>query len=119
MFVSQLQSNGLEDPKQWESTFFTTTDHLARFMDIPVQSLKRKERYTQTKVQTRLLEVHGILRRVRPWFDSDQGAWAWYIGEPLTSFANLTPAEIIKLHKSAGVDAINDFITAKELGGFD
>lgn len=119
MFVSNLQSNGLEDPKLWESTFFTTTDHLARFMDIPLQSLKRKERFSQAKVQTRLLEVHAILRRVRPWFDSDQAAWAWYISEPLASFANLTPAEIIKLHKGKGVEGINDFITAKELGGFD
>lgn len=119
MLAEKLQSNGLEDPKLWESTFFTTMDHLARFMDIPVQSLRRKERFCQAKVQTRLLEVHAILRRVRPWFDNDQAAWAWYISEPLPSFANLTPAEIIKLHKGAGVEAINDFITAKELGGFD
>ncbi len=119
MLADKLLSNGIEDPKQWENTFCTTTDHLARFMDIPVQSLKRKERFTQAKVQTRLLEIHALLRRVRPWYDSDQAAWAWYISEPLASFANLTPAEIIKLHKGAGVEAINDFITAKELGGFD
>jgi uncharacterized protein (DUF2384 family) len=116
----QLQSDlGFEDPKLWAGAFYTTVDHIARFIDIPAQSLKRADRIRQARVQTRMVEVHGILRRIRPWFASDQAAWAWFIGEPLTSFGRLTPSEIVKQFHEEGIEAINDYITAKEMGSFE
>jgi hypothetical protein len=116
----QLQSDsGFEDPKLWAKAFYTTVEHIARFLDIPAQSLKRTDRVKKPNVQTRLVEVHGILRRVRPWFSSDQAAWAWYIGEPITSFGRLTPSEIVKQYHEEGIEALNDYITAKEMGSFE
>lgn len=109
----------LEQPKQWVVNFNTTLEHIARFTDLPLQSLQRSERLQQARVQARLSEVHALMRRVRPWFSSDQAAWAWYIGEPLVSFGGLTPAEIIKQFKADGVTALNDYITAKSMGGFE
>lgn len=114
-----FDTTSIEQPKAWSATFNTTVEHIARFTDLPLQSLQRHERLQQARIQTRLSEVHALLRRVRPWFSSDQAAWAWYIGEPLVSFGGLTPAEIIKQFKENGVTALNDYITAKNMGGFE
>lgn len=121
--MSSLQlkqdENGYEDPKLWAGNLYTTVDHIAKFIDVPVLSLKRKDRFHQPKIQTRLIEIHALLRRVRPWFSSDQAAWAWYIGEPLTSLGRLTPSEVVKQYKDAGIEALNDYVTSKEMGGFE
>ncbi|TPE54313.1 hypothetical protein FJM67_05040 [Maribrevibacterium harenarium] len=116
--IGSPPAHGYELPSSWAEAFCTTVDHIARFVDLPSQSLKRKDRIMNVKVQTRLIEVHALLRRVRPWFNSDQAAWAWYIGEPLVAFGRLTPAEIIKIHHEKGIEALNDWITERELGGF-
>lgn len=116
--IGSDSESGHEVPSSWAATFYTTVDHIARFVDLPVQSLKRQDRLKLARVQTRLIEVRAILRRVRPWFNSDQAAWAWFIGEPLISFGNLTPSEIIKLHHEKGIEALNDWITEREMGGF-
>lgn len=116
--ISSASEQGLEQPSAWAKAFFTTIDHIARFVDLPVQSLKRAERVKQAKVQTRLTEIHALLRRVRPWFNSDQAAWAWYIGEPLIAFGRLTPSEVVKQYSESGIEALNDWITEREMGGF-
>ncbi len=114
-----VKEEGREDPRAWANQFSTTIEHIAKYISIPAQSLKRKERLKQPKVQTRMIEVHALLRRVRPWFHSNLAAWAWYIGEPLPSFGNLTPSEIIKQYHEKGIEALNDYITSKEMGGFE
>ncbi|MCC5453293.1 hypothetical protein LMJ53_16380 [Rheinheimera sp. UJ51] len=117
--IGSAPEQGIEQPKAWAEAFFTTIDHLAAFVDLPPQSLKRPERVKQSKVQTRLIEIHALLRRVRPWFNSDQAAWAWYIGEPIVAFEQLTPSKIIKKFHGSGVEALNDWITEREMGGFN
>ncbi|GGZ47571.1 hypothetical protein GCM10007105_37070 [Shewanella chilikensis] len=52
------------------------------------------------------------------WFKSDHAAWAWYIGEPLLSFGQLTPAEVVRLFQESGIVSLNDWVTERELGGF-
>ncbi|WP_445428330.1 hypothetical protein [Alishewanella sp. HL-SH05] len=110
---------GVEQPKAWAAAFFTSIEHLADFVDLSPQSLKRSDRVKQSKVQTRLIEIHALLRRVRPWFNSDQAAWAWYIGEPILAFEQFTPSEIIKKFHGSGIEALNDWITEREMGGFN
>lgn len=116
--IQDLANNGVQQPAQWAEMFFTSTDHIARFVALPAQSLKRPERLTKPKVQTRLVEVHALLRRVRPWFSSDQAVWAWFIGEPLLSFGRLTPSEVVRQYGDAGLESINDWVTEREMGGF-
>jgi hypothetical protein len=118
-FIIKRLPNGLEDPKAWAAVFFTTVEHIARFIDLPAQSLKRADRLKQARVQTRMIEVHALLRRIRPWFSSDQAAWAWYIGEPLGAFGRLTPSEVVKHYHEQGIESLNNYITSKEMGGFE
>lgn len=118
MFEASRQSVR-ETPKTWSASLNTTVEHIARFIDVPLQSLQRQERLQQPRVQSRLQEVHALLQRVRPWFSSDQAAWAWFIGEPLTAFGGLTPSEVIKQFHGDGVVALNDYLTAKSMGGFE
>ncbi|MDP5034619.1 MAG: hypothetical protein NWQ54_12590 [Paraglaciecola sp.] len=114
--VGNAPEQDIEQPKVWAEAFFTTIDHLAAFVDLPPQFLKRQERVKQSKVQTRLIENHALLRRVRPWFNSDQVAWAWYIVEPIVAFEQLTPSEMIKIFHGSGIETLNDWITVRELG---
>ncbi len=113
------QNSFTEQPKNWSVSLNTTVEHIARFIDIPLQSLQRKERLSQPRVQSRLREVHALLQRVRPWFSNDQAAWAWFIGEPLAAFGGLTPSEVIKQFHGEGIVALNDYLTAKSMGGFE
>ncbi|MCC5453148.1 hypothetical protein LMJ53_15615 [Rheinheimera sp. UJ51] len=117
--IGTAPDQGIEQPKAWAEAFFTSIEQLADFVDLPPQSLKRSERVKQSKVQTRLIEIHLLLRRVRPWFNSDQATWAWYIAEPLVAFEQLTPSEVIKKFHGSGIQALNDWITERELGGFN
>ncbi|QYJ75336.1 hypothetical protein [Shewanella sp. FJAT-52076] len=67
--INETPTKGIEEPTLWAQAYFTTVEHIARFVDLPAQSLKRPERLKQTKIQTRLKEIHALLRRVRPWFN--------------------------------------------------
>lgn len=116
--INVVPEESIEQPKAWATMFHTTVEHIARFIALPAQSLKRADRLTQPRVQTRLKEVRALLRRVRPWFNSDASAWAWYIGEPLDAFGRLTPAEVVKRYGDNGIESINDWISEREMGGF-
>lgn len=118
MQIKTAPSTGLELPSEWAANFYTTVDHIARFVDLPPQSLRRHDRVKQPKIQTRLSEIHALLRRIRPWFNSDQATWAWYIGEPLIAFGRLTPAEVVKHYQESGIEALNDWVTEREMAGF-
>lgn len=96
-----------------------TVKHFSMHTGIPAQSLTRKERLEAKSTQSKFTDVRAILQRVSPWFDSHHQAWAWYIGQPIAGFGNLTPSEMVKKFGDTGVEAVNDFITSKELGGFE
>lgn len=107
------------DARLWSSRLGVTLNQLARYTDIPEQSLKRPERLAKPLVQSRLLDVAAILRRVQHWFDSELQAWAWYIGQPIVGFGNLTAAEVVKQYGEKGVMAVQDYISGKESGGYE
>ncbi|GAA0373420.1 hypothetical protein GCM10009092_42000 [Bowmanella denitrificans] len=117
--TAAVSSAGLVNPRALAEGIGVTVEQLSRYMDIPMQSLTKQVRLSSPKVQTRLVDVKAILTRVRPWFDSDLEAWAWYVGKPIPSLDGLTAAETIKLYGNDGVSAVQDFITSKELGGFE
>lgn len=96
-----------------------TMKHFSLHTGIPFQSLTRKERLMTNTTQSKFADIKAILRRVNPWFDSYHQAWAWYIGQPIAGLGNLTPSEAIKKFGDKGVTAVNDYITSKELGGFE
>ena len=107
------------DAKAWANVLGVTVKQIARYVDIPEQSLLRKERLVKPLVQARLLDVGALLRRVQPWFDSELQAWAWYTGQPIGSFGNLTPSEVVKQYGEKGIDALQDYITSKEMGAYE
>jgi len=110
---------GWEDPERWAKTFCTTPDHIVRMLDLPESALTGGDKLRQPSVQTRLLEVHSLLNRVRPWFRSDMATWTWFISEPLASFGRLPPIEVLKQYPDKGVEALHDYITARDMGSFE
>jgi len=105
--------------KDYANQLGVTLTHFARYVGLSEQSLSRKDRMAKPSVQSRLLDVQSILTRVGAWFDTPQQAWAWYTGKPIASFDNLTPAELVKIYGEKGITAIQDYISAKELGGYE
>lgn len=96
-----------------------TLKHFSSHTGIPTQSLTRKDRLAAKVTLSKLADVKAILQRVTPWFESEHQAWAWYIGQPITGLGNLTPSETIRKYGDKGVEAVNNYITSKELGGFE
>jgi len=113
------EGEGWEDPERWAKAFCTTPGHIMRMLDLPEQALNQAEHLRQPAIQTRLVEVHSLLNRVRPWFRSDLACWTWFISEPLPSFGRLPALEVVKQYPEKGIEALHDFITARDMGGFE
>jgi hypothetical protein len=64
-------------------------------------------------------DIIELLARVRTWFACEEEMLNWYLHEPLVAFGDLTPTEVIKRHGDKGFRELLEYITAKELGGFE
>ena len=69
--------------------------------------------------ENRIAAIQSMFNMLRPWFDSAEGAWQWYTKQPITSFGDLTAAEIIIQNPESGAAVVIDFIESKEQGGFE
>lgn len=110
------QSDELLD--NWASAFSTSVDHVSHYIGLPLHSSEEVGFNDSGATQTRLFDIHKLLCRVRLWFSSDQATWEWFIGESLVPFGGLTPSEVVKLYHDEGIDALNEWVSARELAGF-
>ncbi len=113
--IDSISENGIEDPKEWAEAFCTTVDYIAQFVNLPPASLKQRDRFKSADVQNRFVEIHRLLNDVRPWFNSDQAAWAWFISEPLKDFGRLTPSEVVQQYNSSGISLLNSWVIEQEM----
>jgi len=60
-------------------------------------------------------EKAAIIRRVSSWAGGEEQALAWYTGEPLPAFGNLTAEFLVESGRAAAVREYLEFIAA---GGF-
>ncbi|MFQ3250594.1 MAG: hypothetical protein ACI9O6_002433 [Glaciecola sp.] len=94
---------------------------------VPIQLFSAMTGITETKdghvidddERTLLIHTFDIIAGVMHWFDCDYQCWIWYLSKPLTSFNNQTAVDIVRDHGERGVEALDNFITSKNLGRFE
>lgn len=118
LLSSAEDNRQFEEPALWVQALHTNYETLAYEVDLPVTSLKRKDRFQSPKVQNRLRDIHAILNSVSPWFDSWDAAWLWYRSAPISGFGGLSPSEVVKQYGNAGVRMVQKHIQRKKSGGF-
>lgn len=93
-----------------------TPEHFAHYTGITLSTTMRSSESSVSQLGDSII---GIIHSVSPWFDSDYKSWTWFISEPIISFGNKTPAQIVKERGHIGVDAVRDYIASKNLGAFE
>ena len=88
---------------------------LAAALGLSRDSVSRLARLKSRATQTRLREVAEILNRALPWAGSVPQAFAWYRAQPLPSFGDRTPEDLVKEGRAEGVKAYLSRIAA---GGY-
>ena len=94
-----------------------TPEHFAHHTGITLPATMRSSEPSSSPLVDSIIK---IIDGVRPWFDSDYQCWAWYISEPIISYSNKTPAQIVnELGPIRGVEAVHNYIAFKNLGAFE
>ncbi|MFD1385042.1 hypothetical protein ACFQ45_16940 [Rhodanobacter aciditrophus] len=109
---------GTELLERWAEAFPTSVDLVAQHVGLPLNPLKSLDSKSLELTHTRLLDIHKLLCRVRPWFNSDKATWEWFINEPLAPFNGLTPSDVVKSYHNGGIEALHEWVDGRELGGF-
>ena len=88
---------------------------LAAALGLSRDSVSRLARLKSRATQTRLRDVAEIINRALPWAGSVPQAFAWYRAQPLPSFGDRTPEDLVKEGRAEGVKAYLSRIAA---GGY-
>lgn len=102
------------------------TDHLAAVLRITKtelalasglsrDSVSKVARLNSRATQSRLRDMAEIIYRVTPWAGSLPQAFAWYRAQPLPSFGDRTPEDLVKEGRAEAVKAYLSRIAA---GGY-
>lgn len=107
------------DIKSFMSALGCSFDEFSKYTGISIEELNEINSASNSFTLSKFNDICGILSRIQFWFDSDSEGWAWFTSQRLLGFGNMTASEIVKLHHSDGVKAVNDYITSKDAGGFE
>lgn len=92
----------------------TKTD-LATVLGMSRDSLSKSARLSSAATQRKLRDFVEILSRVAPWAGSMPQAFAWFTAQPLPSFGDQTPADLMREGRT---DALKSYISRIAVGGY-
>jgi uncharacterized protein (DUF2384 family) len=92
----------------------TKTD-LAAVLGMSRDSLSKSARLSSIATQRKLRDFVEILTRVAPWAGSVPQAFAWFCAQPLPSFGDQTPADLVREDRA---DAVKSYISRIAVGGY-
>lgn len=92
----------------------TKTD-LATVLGMSRDSLSKSTRLSSVTTQRKLRDFIEILTRVEPWAGSVPQAFAWFCAQPLPSFGDQTPADLMRENRA---DAVKTYISRIAVGGY-
>lgn len=73
-----------------------TKSELAVAAGLPQDAMSKTARSGSVAIQSRLREMSEIIDRAIPWAGSALAAYAWYRSQPLRSFGDATPEELVR-----------------------
>ncbi|MBI3513835.1 MAG: DUF2384 domain-containing protein [Proteobacteria bacterium] len=92
-----------------------TKAEFANAVGLAPQAVSKTKRLHTVATQARLRDVAEIINRVMPWSGSLGQAFAWYRGQPLPSFGDLTPEDLVKQGRA---DAVKRYLSRIAEGGY-
>ena len=88
---------------------------LAAALGLSRDSVSRLARLKSRATQTRLRDVAEIINRALPWAGSVPQAFAWYRAQPLASFGDRTPEDLVKEGRA---EAVKAYLSRLAVGGY-
>jgi len=92
-----------------------TKTELAIASGLSRDAVFKRSRLKGRATQTRLRDVAEILSRVLPWAGSVPQAFAWYRAQPIPSFGDQTPEDLVKEGRA---EAVKAYIGRIAVGGY-
>jgi hypothetical protein len=115
-FLSDMvEPTGTVSPDAVSGRLRITKTELASALGLSRESVSKQSRVTSVATQQRLRDVVEIINRVAPWVGSELAAFAWYRSQPLPSFGDLTPEDLV--HAGRG-EAVKRYLSRLAEGGF-
>lgn len=105
-------SNDFISPDRITDVLHITQAELAESLGIPLESVSKANRVRTIAVQTRLRELIEILNRVVPWEGSPLAAYVWFRSQPLPSFGDATPQQLVREGRANDIRRYLDRIAA-------
>lgn len=92
-----------------------TKTELAIALGLSRDSVSKTSRLKSRATQTRLRDVAEIINRVLPWAGSVPQAFAWYRAQPVPSFGDRTPEDLVKEGRA---EAVKTYLSRIAVGGY-
>jgi hypothetical protein len=88
---------------------------LAAAVGLSRDAVSKTARARNRSTQARLRALVEIINRVRPWAGSVPQAYAWYRAQPLPSFGDQTPEDLVKQGRA---EAVKRYLSRIAVGGY-
>ena len=115
-FLDEVMSReGLVEPGRLSGVLRVTKGELAIASGLSRDAVSKTLRVRAPATQARLREVAEIINRILPWCGSVPQAFAWYRAQPLPSFGDRTPEDLVK---DGRAEAVKSYLSRIALGGY-
>jgi len=92
-----------------------TRTELATAFGLSRDAVSKTSRIGARATQARLRDVSEIIARVLPWAGSVPQAFAWYRAQPIPSFGDQTPEDLVKEGRA---EAVKAYLSRIAIGGY-
>jgi uncharacterized protein (DUF2384 family) len=110
-----IDQDGRIEPGRLIHELRITKSELASALGLSRDSVSKLSRLKGRATQTRLRDVAEIISRVLPWAGSVPQAFAWYRAQPIPSFGDQTPEDLVKEGRA---EAVKAYLSRIAVGGY-
>jgi uncharacterized protein (DUF2384 family) len=110
-----LDADGLVEPGRLVHELRISRTELASMAGLSRDAVSKTSRSRARATQKRLRDVAEIISRVLPWAGSVAQAFAWYRAQPIPSFGDQTPEDLVREGRA---EALRDYLRRIALGGY-
>lgn len=110
-----IDAEGLIAVDHLVEAFRVTKPELARVAGLSRDAVSKRNRLKSRTTQARLRDMVEIINRVLPWAGSVAQAYAWYRAQPLPSFGDQTPEDLVRQGRA---EAVKRYLSRIAVGGF-
>lgn len=115
-FLSEMVgTDGLVAIDKLAAALKVSKGDLAAASGLSRDAVSKTARARNRATQTRLRDLVEILNRVRPWAGSIPQAYAWYRAQPLPSFGDQTPEDLVKQGRA---ESVKRYLSRIAVGGY-